>query len=297
MVPEEGFSLLLGAVALGAIHGVEPGHGWPIAASYALDRTNKWLYGFAASFIIGVGHLVSSIAMVGVFFYAKSYFSLTRINEPLTVLGGVQIGGPVSLVAGVLLIGLGIREYRHGHSHGSHESGHAHDHGSHNHESHDHERHDHESTNHSSHDHSHGDSHDHSHGEPHDHRPSQDDERLGSRLKRALPFFGGHSRTHERSDDVAERGLFGIAWFAFLLGFAHEEEFEIIALCAGSTYCLELMSAYAITVIVGIVGLTMLLIAGYQHHEETVKRYTPYLPAFSAAVLIIMGSGFILGLF
>lgn len=270
---------MLGAVALGAVHGVEPGHGWPVAASYALDQTNKWLYGFAASFILGVGHLISSIAMVGAFFYAKSYFSLTQINEPLTVLGGIQIGGPVSLVAGVLLIGLGIREYHHDHSHGNHDSDH----------SHQHESPDHESANHSGHEHSHRDT--------HDHPQSQDDEGLVSRLKHALPFVGGHSHAHESSDDVAERGLFGIAWFAFLLGFAHEEEFEIIALCAGSNYCLELMSVYAITVIFGIVGLTMLLIAGYQNYEETVKQYTPYLPVFSAAVLIIMGGGFIIGAF
>jgi len=57
------------------------------------------------------------------------------------------------------------------------------------------------------------------------------------------------------------------------------------------------MSAYAITVIIGIAGLTMLLIAGYQHYEEKVERYTPYLPAFSAAVLIIMRLRFITGLF
>ena len=49
---------------------------------------------------------------------------------------------------------------------------------------------------------------------------------------------------------------------AFVLGFAHEEEFELIALCAGSNYCLERMSVYTATVIVGIVGLTLLLIAG-----------------------------------
>jgi ABC-type nickel/cobalt efflux system permease component RcnA len=279
MVPGNTLGLLLGAVALGAVHGVEPGHGWPVAASYALDQTNKWLYGFAASFILGVGHLISSIAMVGAFFYAKSYFSLTQINEPVTVLGGIQIGGPVSLVAGVLLIGLGIREYHHDHSHGNHDSDHSHQHKS----------PDHESANHSRHGHSHRDT--------HDHPQSQDDEGLVSRLKHALPFVGGHSHAHESSDDVAERGLFGIAWFAFLLGFAHEEEFEIIALCAGSNYCLELMSVYAITVIFGIVGLTMLLIAGYQNYEGTVKQYTPYLPVFSAAVLIIMGGGFIIGVF
>ena len=262
MVLGDASALLLGAVALGAIHGVEPGHGWPVAASYALGQTNKWLYGFAASFILGVGHLISSIAMVGVFFYTKSYFNLSQINEPLTIFGGIQIGGPLSLIAGVLLIGLGVREYRHGHSHDSHDVGlgHSHQHAS------------------------------------HDRSPAQKDEALVSRLKSATPLLGEHSRAQEGPDDVAERGLFGIAWFAFLLGFAHEEEFEIIALCAGSSYCLELMSAYAITVITGIVGLTMLLIAGYQHYERKVEQYTPYLPTFSAVVLIIMGFGFITGL-
>ena len=110
-----------------------------------------------------------------------------------------------------------------------------------------------------------------------------------------LPFGGGHQ--HLEASDAQDRGLLGIAWVAFVLGFAHEEEFEIIALCTGSAHCLELMLAYAITVIVGIVGLTLLLLAGYQHFEERVERITPYLPAFSAAVLIVMGFGFLTGLF
>lgn len=279
MLHFEELGLLIGAIALGAVHGVEPGHGWPVAASYALDQTNKWLYGFAASFILGVGHLVSSIAMVGVFFYAKDYFSLTQVNDPITVVGGFQIGGPVSLVAGVLLIGLGVREYTHGHSHGSTDTGHDHT------DDVDHQ-----------HDHNHthpADSHTHEQEHSHDEQQSG----LVSRLKAIVPFVGGSSHSHGDFDQAADRGLLGIAWFAFVLGFAHEEEFEIIALCAGSTYCLELMSAYAVTVIVGIVGLTMLLIAGYQHSAETVERYTPYLPIFSAIVLVGMGLGFITGVF
>lgn len=278
MLHQEALGLLIGAVALGAAHGIEPGHGWPVAATYALDQTNKWLYGFAASFIIGVGHLISSLAMVAVFFYAKSFFNLTQVNEPITILGGIQIGGPVSLVAGVLLITLGIREYYGGHSHGT---GHAHSEENH---SHDHD-----------HDHSHSE-HTHSHSE-HSHSKSG----LGARIKAVLPFVGGdshsHGHSHDDLDDAADRGLLGIAWFAFVLGFAHEEEFEIIALCAGSDHCLELMGAYALTVISGIVGLTLLLVAGYEHYEEKVEQYTPYLPTFSAAVLIIMGIGFIIGLF
>jgi ABC-type nickel/cobalt efflux system permease component RcnA len=279
MVPDELLGPLVGAVALGAVHGIEPGHGWPVAASYALDRANKWAYGLAASFILGLGHLISSIAMVGVFFYAKSYFDLARVNEPIHLVSNVYIGGPISVVAGVLLVVLGIREYRHGHSHGT--RGDHHDH------SHDHD-----------HDHSHDHDHDHSHDHDHDHSHDHDDgDGLVSRLKGYVPFAGGHSHAHGDLDEAADRGLLGIAWFAFLLGFAHEEEFEIIALCAGSNYCLELMSAYAVTVIIGIVGLTMLLIAGYQNYEDRVERYTPYLPAFSAAVLVIMGVGFVGGAF
>ncbi|WP_338742339.1 hypothetical protein [Haloplanus salilacus] len=267
MLHTEALGLLVGAVALGAIHGIEPGHGWPVAASYALDQTNRWLYGFAASFILGVGHLISSLAMVAVFFYAKGQFNLTQVNEPIELVSGVFLGGPVSIVAGILLILLGIREYRHGHGH---EAGH-----------------------------DHGNGHDHRHyDDTHGHEDGHNDRGgLLARLKEYVPFVGGHSHSHGRLDEATDRGLLGIAWFAFLLGFAHEEEFEIIALCAGSAYCLELMSAYASTVLIGIVGLTMLLIGGYEHYEETVKQYTPYLPVFSATVLIIMGFGFIIGVF
>ncbi|MFB6102715.1 MAG: hypothetical protein ABEJ73_09130 [Haloplanus sp.] len=261
-----------GAVVLGAIHGVEPGHGWPVAASYALDQANKWAYGLAAGLLIGVGHLVSSIAMVAVFFYGKAYFDLTQIDSPITLFGDVRIGGPVSLVAGVVLIVLGVREYRHGHGHNQddHHSARTLD-------GHDHD----------------GD--DHTHAHDHD-----GDDHTGAltRLRRVRPFGDASSHPHSHSSsDAADRGLLGIAWFAFVLGFAHEEEFEIIALCAGSRYCLELMGAYALTVILGIVGLTMLLIAGYQHSEERIEKYTPYLPAFSAAVLVLMGLGFVTGLF
>lgn len=272
MLHQDALRLLVGAVVLGAIHGIEPGHGWPVAATYALDKTNKWFHGFAASLILGVGHLVSSIAMVGVFFYAKSYFSLTQANQPIQLTEGIQIGGPVSLVAGVLLIGLGLREYYggHSHSHGSDETSHTHN------------------------------SHEHEHNHDNSHEGNQAHESGGflSRIKEFLPFIGGHSHSHgsDAAGETADRGLLGIAWFAFVLGFAHEEEFEIIGLCAGSNHCLELMTAYALTVIVAIVSLTLLLVAGYQHSEEQVERYTPYLPLFSAVVLIIIGFGFITGL-
>ncbi|AJF26690.1 hypothetical protein JZX76_03135 [Haloarcula hispanica] len=294
MAYSEALGLFLGAIALGAVHGLEPGHGWPVAASYALDQSNAWLSGFAASLLLGVGHLVSSIAMVFAFFYAKAYFDLTQANEPLELAAGVHIGGPVSIVAGCLLIVLGIREYRYGHDHGHGDAAETHDHqaaSGHDHEHGEVNANSHTDSNSQDHQHQH---HGHSHGSNHSH--GDDSGGLWSRVFGRLPLVGGHSHAHNGLDDAADRGLFGIAWFAFLLGFAHEEEFEIIALCAGSPYCLELMSAYAATVIVALVGLTMALIAGYQQHEAAVERYTPYLPLVSAVVLVTMGLGFVAGM-
>ncbi len=256
--------ILLGAIGLGLIHGVEPGHGWPVAASYALDRGNTWFYGLAASILLGIGHLLSSIAMVAAFFLAKSYVGLEQIDTPIALIDGVYLGGPVSLVAGLLLVALGVREYRHGQTHETF------------------------SANHGSH------THHHEHGEESSENQAGDEHSWVTRLREMIPF-----RDTDRTDDIdtaTDRGLLGIAWVAFLLGFAHEEEFEIIALCAGSTVCLELMTAYAFAVIVGIVGVTLLLIAGYHRFEERMEHYTPYLPAVSATVLIVMGMGFITGI-
>jgi len=332
MIHVDAPGLLAGAILLGLVHGVEPGHGWPVAAAYAMDRSNTWSAGFAASLLLGVGHLISSIAVVVAYFFAIAYFDLTNLDDPYVV-AGVEIGGPLGIVAGLFLIGLGIREYYgggHGHAHGTghgegddshgeegHEHGpghshdrshdgsnsshveHAHNHGHAHADDHDDEdNHSHEDGHSHDHDHSHAGGHVHGNGNSHDHRhdgTAETDSGILSRIRNTMPGGGG-GHQHLDKSAAEDKGLLGIAWVAFVLGFAHEEEFEIIALCTGSTHCLELMLAYALTVIFGIVGLTMLLVAGYQHFEERVDRITPYLPAFSAVVLIVMGIGFVLGL-
>ena len=54
MVYGDTAGLLVGAVVLGAVHGLEPGHGWPVAASYALGWSPDWLHGFASGFVLCV---------------------------------------------------------------------------------------------------------------------------------------------------------------------------------------------------------------------------------------------------
>jgi nickel/cobalt exporter len=239
---QEVAGLIAAVVGLGILHGVLPDHGWPIAAAYALDQQNRWLYGIAAALILGLGHLFSSIALVAVFFWLDSFADLAD-------------SGWLTTIAGVVLITLGLYEYfSGGHSHGA--DNHDGD------EHHDHDRKDHEG---------------HDHADPH-----HDD---------------GHHHDHDHGfADTEGRTLWNIGLVALLLGFAHEEPIQIIAICAGTVYCLELMIVYSLAVIGAILAPTLLLIAGYERHQGTVERYTPYLSTVTAAVLIAMGLAFVAGL-
>ncbi len=277
--------VVLGVIAIGFIHGVLPDHGWPIAATYALDKQRRWLYGFLAALILGVGHLVSSVVLVLTYFWFSSFADFAD--------------GPwLGVVAGTLLILLGIHEYRHGghglddheHAHGGHD--HSHDGHEHAHEEHAHDGHSH---------HTDGGSEAHSdHGyapsahDSHGHHDHDDDRSLLERIRNVLPGGGGHQHLTE---EHAERGLFALGTTALVLGFAHEEPIQILAICsgAGTGLCLELMLIYSLAVIVAIILPTLLLIAGYEHHRERIERYTPYLPTITAVVLIVMGLAFIIG--
>ena len=81
-----------------------------------------------------------------------------------------------------------------------------------------------------------------------------------------------------------------------MLGFAHEEPIQILAICVGTDFCLELMLIYSLAVIVAIVVPTLLLIAGYEHYRDRIERLTPYLPAITAVALVGMGLAFITGI-
>lgn len=271
--------LVVGVVAIGVVHGVLPDHGWPIAATYGLNRSRTWLYGAAAALVLGVGHLISSIALVVAYFWFSRFAAFAE--------------GPwMRYVAGTMLVLLGIHEYRTG----GHGTGHTHDHDTtHNHgTTHDHaggSDHDHADGSDDGHDSKHG--HDSTHGHELGRSPGRPTNGWLARIRNRL--FGGNHR-HLREED-AERGIAALGTTALLLGFAHEEPIQILAICAGTAYCLELMFVYSLAVIVAILVPTLVLIAGYERHRETVERYTPYLPLLTATVLVAMGLAFIAGVF
>ncbi|MFC7071015.1 hypothetical protein [Halobaculum lipolyticum] len=109
----------VGALALGALHGAEPAHGWPVAAAYALDRPNARVVGLLAGVLVAVGHLAASLSLVGAFLFLRAEGLTDGLSTAVDV-AGVAVGSPLAIVAGVVLVVLGVREYRagdHAHEH------------------------------------------------------------------------------------------------------------------------------------------------------------------------------------
>ncbi len=79
------------AVSIGMLHGVEPGHGWPIAAVFALRRRNRWWYGIWAAVILAAAHLTSSFAVVAVYALADHFFELQEFRWMHLVAGGLLL--------------------------------------------------------------------------------------------------------------------------------------------------------------------------------------------------------------
>ena len=67
----------LGVAVLGLVHGLEPGHGWPLAIVLAQRRRQPYLYGAWAALVLGLGHMVSSFFVVGVFIAFDSIFDFS----------------------------------------------------------------------------------------------------------------------------------------------------------------------------------------------------------------------------
>ena len=270
--------LIGGVIALGVVHGVLPDHGWPIAATYALERPRKLISGSIAALVIGIGHLFSSIVLVIAYYLFSSFAAFAE--------------GPwMGVVAGGLLILLGVYEYYQFHQHKSTSSKPVHqeetDHANHSQQSPispeataadeatPHRAEDGAARTSQSAENRHA-------GHAHDHEHHHDD--------------SGHDHGHQHlTEEHARQGLQSLGVTALVLGFAHEEPIQILAICAGTNACFELMVLYSFAVIVAILIPTLLLIVGYKRHRERIEQYTPYLPLVTALVLVTVGAGFILG--
>ena len=84
---------------------------------------------------------------------------------------------------------------------------------------------------------------------------------------------------------------------AFILGFAHEEEFVILAIAAGSGgNPLTIMIAYASSVAIALIGITLPSLKVFKHLQHRIIYYRKYLPKITSILIAFMAIGFAIGL-
>ncbi len=220
-------STLIGVVIIGLLHGLEPGHGWPVAMLYSVRKRNPTLSAILISSVIGMGHLVSSIAVVIAYVLLSSWLDF---DAPW--LKYVAAGVLVLLAVKLWFEKSDGMEKQHGHIHeNSPEIEHEHE---------------------------------------HEH-----------------PDKGRHSHLHKHSLGVS-LSLWGLATFAFILGFAHEEEFALLALVASGISAWVLMISYGVAVLSGLIVVTVASVKIYKLLQPKLIRYEKYVPKASAGLLVIM---------
>jgi nickel/cobalt transporter (NicO) family protein len=217
----------VGVSTLGLLHGLEPGHGWPVAVLYSARQKKPLVSAVLSASVIGTGHLISSVAVVGAYVLFRTLFDF---NAPWLKY----------VAAGILLI-LAYRLYMEKADEMEKQHGHVHP-----------------------------DLPDIEHEHEHEH-----------------PGQGKHTHIHKHSTGVA-LSLWGLATFAFILGFAHEEEFALLALVTSGVNAWILMLSYALAVLVGLIIVTAVSVKLYKAIQPKLIRYERYVPKISAAILAIM---------
>ena len=217
----------IGVIMIGLLHGLEPGHGWPVAVMYSVQKRNPVFSGAVSSSIIGMGHLISSIAVV------LAYVLLQRwLNFEAPWIKYLAAGVLLVLAFKLFTEKTGEMERQHGHLHENQpETGHEHE---------------------------------------HEH-----------------PDQGWHIHWHKHTKGLI-LSLWGLASFAFVLGFAHEEEFALLALVAGGANAWILMLSYGLAVLAGLIAVTLAGVKIYRILRPRLAHYEKYVPKISAVILAVM---------
>jgi nickel/cobalt exporter len=226
---------IIGVVIIGLLHGLEPGHGWPLALLYSAKTTRPTFYAVVSSGILAAAHFISSIAVVLIYVVVSAFYSF---SSPI-----------LTYIAAAVLVILAIRmftekvesniELQHGHFHDN--------------------------------------TTDLTHQHEHEH-----------------PEAGVHSHEHTHPKRL-NMSLWKLASCAFVLGFAHEEEFALLALAVGGVSPVLLMVSYGLAVAVALMGVTVLGVKMYERVKYRIGRYEKYIPKVSGVILVIMAAALVLG--
>lgn len=120
------------------------------------------------------------------------------------------------------------------------------------------------------------------HGHNHERNPEIEHEH-----EHEHPEQGRHTHKHKHKAAVAV-SLLGLASFAFILGFAHEEEIALLALVAGGLNAWVLMLAYGVAVLLGLIVATIAGVKLYKRFQPKLSRFEKYIPKISAGLLLVM---------
>ena len=120
------------------------------------------------------------------------------------------------------------------------------------------------------------------HGHSHEGSPEHEHEH-----EHVHPGQGWHTHKHKHQAAVA-LSLLGLASFAFILGFAHEEEIALLALVAGGLNAWLLMLAYGVAVLLGLIVATIAGVKLYKQFQPKLSRFEKYIPKISAGLLLVM---------
>jgi nickel/cobalt transporter (NicO) family protein len=106
--------------------------------------------------------------------------------------------------------------------------------------------------------------------------------------------YHSHEHIHQVRKSVSLKSMTSLA---FILGFAHEEEFVILAIAAGSGgNPLAIMIAYASSVALALIGITLLSLKVFKHFQHKIIYYSKYLPKITSILIAFMALGFAVGL-
>ena len=118
------------------------------------------------------------------------------------------------------------------------------------------------------------------HGHIHENQPEAEHEH-------EHPSQGQHLHRHKHITEVV-LSLWGLASFAFVLGFAYEEEFALLALVAGGINAWILMLSYGVSVLLGLMVVTIAGVKIYKRLQPKLIHYERYIPKTGAVILVAM---------
>jgi nickel/cobalt transporter (NicO) family protein len=101
-----------------------------------------------------------------------------------------------------------------------------------------------------------------------------------------------HMHTHPKRLNMNLRKLTSMS---FVLGFAHEEEFALLALAVGGVSPVLMMTSYGVSVAAGLIGVTILSVKMYEKVKGRISRYEKYIPKISGVILLIMAAAILIG--